>query len=519
MENNDNLNVTDNENVTGSANEAPETPKKKNKKAKKGNTALKIVAFLLVLSICYSAVQTVYIFKLNSGLEGVTSYLSKSVGSSDEDDDDDATEVDTTEADSDTLADPWFSLQEAASVTDPDKETLSTTEIVELVSPATLSIHVMQNSNQGSTEIAAGTGFIITTDGYIVTNQHVIEEAQEDPDNYYVTVNLPDVDDPVEAEIVGGDAQTDIAVLKVDYDGVLPCVTLGNSSTLQAGELVVAIGNALGTLDDTVTVGVVSALDREISNDGYTLTVIQTDAAINSGNSGGPLINSFGEVIGITNAKIVTSTSEGLGFAIPIDTVKEVIEDLINYGKVVNRPYLGMSVALVSEGSYYGVSEGVYVAAIVEDGPADEAGFELGDKILTIDGVEIDETGDIIDIRDSHDVGDVLSVVVVRDGERITLNLTIGDSGNYEDATYVDEDSDSSGSSDYDNNGGNGNSGNSDDDSKFPGFAEGDRDGSSDSDDESDENSVSDGSDSEDNEDSENSQGGLFEMPYGRGNK
>jgi serine protease Do len=234
--------------------------------------------------------------------------------------------------------------------------------------------------------------------------------------------------------------QTDIAVLKVEYDGKLPCVTLGDSDTLQTGELVIAIGNALGTLDDTVTVGVVSALDREIKKDGYTIDVIQTDAAINNGNSGGPLINSFGEVIGITNAKMVTSSSEGLGFAIPIDTVKEIIEDIINYGKVINRPYLGVSVMKVEEGAYYGVTPGVYAAKMVIGGPADQAGIEIGDLILTMDGVAITKSDDIIDVRDSHEVGDEVEVVVIREGKEITLNLVIGDSGDYEGAEYVGED-------------------------------------------------------------------------------
>lgn len=438
--------MDDLENTTGTDPEDTQQPQaeaKKNRKKKKGNTALKVVATLLVLCIAYSAVQTVYIFRLNSGLAGITSYLggrkNDTQSSSDSGNGDD-TDSTASSADDSELADPWFSLEEAASVTDPDKDTLSTTEIVDMVSPATLSVYVMQKSGSSSTKIAAGTGFIITADGYIVTNQHVIAYAMEDPDTYYVTVMLPDSEDPVKAEIVGGDEQTDIAVLKVDHDGDLPCVTLGDSSKLQAGELVVAIGNALGTLDDTVTVGVVSALDREIENDGYSLDVIQTDAAINTGNSGGPLINSFGEVIGITNAKIVTSTSESLGFAIPIDTVKTVIESLINYGKVVNRPYLGISVTTVADGAYFGVDAGVYVGAVVSNGPGDEAGLEVGDKIVSIDGVEINESDDIIDVRDSHAVGDKLTFDIVRDGDDKELTLTIGDSGDYEDATYTTDD-------------------------------------------------------------------------------
>lgn len=432
----DNNEINVNEELTEEINDKTEI--KVRRKEKKENNAFgvwfKVVVALLVLCIIYSAIQTAYIYRLNVGLEGLTTYLDrgedKLAGK-------EAEEAEDMSADKEDLPEPWFSLEEAASVSDPNKQTLTTVEIVDKVSPATLAIHLMgKSSGSKDVEIGAGTGFIITEDGYIVTNRHVIEFALTDPETYYVTVTLPN-EEVVEAAIVGTDIQTDIAVLKVDYSEDLPCVTLGSSDSLQTGELVVAIGNALGTLDDTVTVGVVSALDREIKKDGYTIDVIQTDAAINSGNSGGPLINSFGEVIGITNAKMVTSTSEGLGFAIPIDTVKDIIEDIINYGKVIDRPFLGVSVVKIEEGAYYGVLPGVYAAEMVIGGPADHAGIEIGDLILSMGGVEINETDDIIDVRDQHDVGDTLEVVVVRDGEQITLYLEIGDSGDYEGAEYV----------------------------------------------------------------------------------
>ena len=432
----DNNEINVNEELTEEINDKTEI--KVRRKEKKENNAFgvwfKVVVVLLVLCIIYSAIQTAYIYRLNVGLEGLTTYLDrgedKLAGK-------EAEEAEDMSADKEDLPEPWFSLEEAASVSDPNKQTLTTVEIVDKVSPATLAIHLMgKSSGSKDVEIGAGTGFIITEDGYIVTNRHVIEFALTDPETYYVTVTLPN-EEVVEAAIVGTDIQTDIAVLKVDYSEDLPCVTLGSSDSLQTGELVVAIGNALGTLDDTVTVGVVSALDREIKKDGYTIDVIQTDAAINSGNSGGPLINSFGEVIGITNAKMVTSTSEGLGFAIPIDTVKDIIEDIINYGKVIDRPFLGVSVVKIEEGAYYGVLPGVYAAEMVIGGPADHAGIEIGDLILSMGGVEINETDDIIDVRDQHDVGDTLEVVVVRDGEQITLYLEIGDSGDYEGAEYV----------------------------------------------------------------------------------
>ena len=192
----------------------------------------------------------------------------------------------------------------------------------------------------------------------------------------------------------------------------------------------VAIGNPLGKLSGTVTVGVVSALERTVNNNGYTMDLIQTDASINSGNSGGPLINSFGEVIGVTNAKI--STAEGLGFAIPISDVDEIIQSIINYGYVANRPYLGVVVGQIASDEYYGAVAGVYVSEVEEGSPAQAAGLRPGDIILSMDGVEIIYSDDIIDVRDQHVPGDEITVVVSREGHEVELNLVIGDSNDAE---------------------------------------------------------------------------------------
>ena len=395
-------------------------------KIKKYRLAIKVLLALLLVSVLYSGIQSIYIFRLNTGDEGILTYIrnAQSAGGA-------ATTPAPVTVTSENLPEPWFSLEEAASIASDDKTKMSVVDIFKEVSPATVPISVVSVDNGKETKIGSGTGFIITEDGYIVTNQHVVVLADQTVTTYYVTVVLPDETEPVRAEVVGSDAQTDIAVLKVDTDKKLPCVTLGDSDQLQAGELVITIGNAMGTLDDTVTVGVVSAPSREINRSGYYVDIIQTDAAINPGNSGGPLINSFGEVVGITNAKIVTSTSENLGFAIQINSVKKIIEDLINYGKVIGRAYLGVSVKYVPKDSYYGAEGGVFVAEIVKGGPADQAGFMLGDKILTMDGVDIKESGDIIKVRDSHEVGDQIEVVVLRDDKEVTLTITIGDSADY----------------------------------------------------------------------------------------
>ena len=390
---------------------------------------LAVMSVVLFICVLFSCFQTIYIFKLNTGLEGVMSYtrIFKDNKKADREGSIESIEG-SAKSEPSELPEPWFSIEEASSV---NKQRMTTVDIVKKVSPATVPISIIGVDDGKETKIGSGTGFIITDDGYIVTNQHVVVIADQSVSTYYVTVILPDEESPVRAEIVGSDVQTDIAVLKVATDKKLPCVTMGDSDTLQAGELAIVIGNAMGRFDDSVTVGVISAPSREINRNGYFVDIIQTDAAINPGNSGGPLINSFGEVIGITNAKIVTSTSESLGFAIPVNSVKKIIESIINYGKVVGRPYLGVSLQYVADDSYFGARGGVYVAEIVKNGPADKAGFELGDKVIRFDGVEIKETGDIIRVRDSHKVGDTVEVVVERDGKEVTLNMAIGDSADY----------------------------------------------------------------------------------------
>lgn len=374
-----------------------------------------VVAMLLVFCCVFAGYQAQYIFRLANGEEGIMNY-----------DDNSTNETETGDGVHTTVeatAEPWFALEEAASVTDPNKETLSTVEIVNMVSPATITVYVYSMEGDVETRGGSGSGFLITEDGYIVTNAHVVTGLENQTS---VRVAIPGHSSLYDAEIVGIDEQTDIAVLKIESDESLPFVTLGDSDMLQAGELVIAIGNPLGSFAGTVTVGVVSAAQRDVANNGYSMTLIQTDASINSGNSGGPLINSFGEVIGVTNAKI--ASAEGMGFAIPINSIKDVVESIINYGYVTNRPYIGITAAYVTADSYYGAVEGVYVNEVVEGGPADDAGLCVGDRILTIDGVVIVDSSDMISARDAHVAGDEMIMVVERDGEEITVSLILGDS-------------------------------------------------------------------------------------------
>ena len=230
-----------------------------------------------------------------------------------------------------------------------------------------------------STSAASGSGFVITADGYIVTNYHVIEDAVKDS-SVSITVSFHD-GSSYPATLVGGEEDNDVAVLKIEASG-LQTVTLGDSDQLKVGQAVMAIGNPLGELTYSLTDGLISALDRLITtgsgNDSTTMNMLQTNCAINPGNSGGPLFNSYGEVIGITTAKYSTSSSgtnvEGLGFAIPINDVLSMIEDIIENGQVTTRPYMGVSVSNASYHPETGVSAGAYIEEVVAGGPAEAAG-------------------------------------------------------------------------------------------------------------------------------------------------
>lgn len=267
----------------------------------------------------------------------------------------------------------------------------------------------------------AGSGVIISQDGYIVTNNHVVEDASK------ITVRTKSGEE-YSATLVGRDAKTDLAVIKVDASG-LNAAVMGNSADLGVGETAIAIGNPLGELGGTVTEGIISALDREITIDGQSMTLLQTDTAINSGNSGGGLFNSAGELIGIVNAKSSGSTVEGLGFAIPIDTAKPVIESLIANGYVSGRPQLGVSIVnITSETSAFqsGVNDlGVYIAKVTTDSAADKAGLKVRDRVISVDGQEITSSEEITKIVDSKKVGDTIKLVISRDGKEQTITATL----------------------------------------------------------------------------------------------
>ena len=270
----------------------------------------------------------------------------------------------------------------------------------------------------------AGSGVIFTTDGYIVTNHHVIEGAK----NVNITLRNGT---SYSAQIVGDDAKTDLALLKIEATGLTPAVLTADSDKLKVGQTAIAIGNPLGQLGGTVTSGIVSALDREIDIDGQTMTLLQTSAAINPGNSGGGLFDDKGYLIGIVNAKSSGSDIEGLGFAIPANTVKTIIGDLMEYGYVKGRVELGLSyVAVTSRASawLYGVdSTGIYISGVDMNSDAYAAGLKAGDRIVSVNGVEIESESDIDAQLKNCKVGDTVELVFRRNRKNYKGDITLSE--------------------------------------------------------------------------------------------
>lgn len=270
----------------------------------------------------------------------------------------------------------------------------------------------------------AGSGVIVTEDGYIITNNHVISGASK------ITVRLKDTTS-YEAKLIGTDSELDVALLKIEATG-LKAVIMGDSSSLKVGEKAIAIGNPLGELGGTVTEGIISSLDRTIVLNNTNMTLLQTDAAINPGNSGGGLFNSRGEFIGLVVAKSSGEDVEGLGFAIPVNNVKPVVNDLSNYGYVKGRPQLGVSLVDITStqvAKKYGLSQtGVYVAAVSAGSSADSAGITEGDMIISIDGTTVGTSAEVQQIIRNHAVGDTLSIQISRKGQVQTVSAILGES-------------------------------------------------------------------------------------------
>ena len=300
---------------------------------------------------------------------------------------------------------------------------------------------------------SSGSGFVLTSDGYIVTNYHVVENAET------VKVTMYNGDE-YDAQYVGGDEDYDIAVIKIEATD-LPAVTLGNSENLNVGDHVLAIGNPLGDLTFSMSGGMVSSVNRTINVDGTPFNMIQTDTSINPGNSGGPLLNSYGEVVGIVSAKYSSygtsgESVEGLGFAIPINDVISMIQDIMTNGYVSNKAYLGATIGTLTSSMAqqyrYDISQGAFVYSVEDGSPAAQAGLQLGDVITTIDGTEIASLDDLTAAKKSYSAGDTSTLTVYRQGETVTLELTWGTAPAETTQTDAQQDTQSSGGQ----NGGNG---------------------------------------------------------------
>lgn len=312
----------------------------------------------------------------------------------------------------------------AAATTASEVTELSANSVVEITTENVTTGSFFQQQIQ----TGAGSGVIITADGYIVTNNHVIEDSNK------ITVTLRD-STKYEAKLIGTDTKTDLAVLKIEASGLQPAV-FGSSAGLKVGEQAIVIGNPLGQLGGTVTSGIISALDREITVDGHTMSLLQTDAAVNPGNSGGGLFNSKGELVGIINAKSSGDDVEGIGFAIPSDTVKEVVDALIKNGYVPGRVSLGLSVVDISDAQtammYRVDTLGVYILSVEEGSNAEKAGLLAGDRIVAVGNKEISNSSNITAALDDYSVGDQVKITISRNGRTGTATVTLGEQAHTE---------------------------------------------------------------------------------------
>ena len=303
--------------------------------------------------------------------------------------------------------------------------------VAEKVLPSVVGITVTYQVNSifGATSgDATGSGIIISEDGYILTNNHVVSSESS---SYYaiqeatgISVNLYNDETSYEATVVGTDAYTDLAVLKIEKNGLTPA-TLGNSDDVKVGEFVMAIGNPLG-MDYSVTAGIVSAVNREVESDGSVYYAIQTDAAINEGNSGGALVNANGEVIGINTLKLAGTGIEGVGFAIPISSTTSIVNQLIEF-KTVKRPYIGISGSSVSStiSERYNVPEGIYVEEVEKDSPAEKSGLQKADIITKIEGKDVKSVNELNKIKYTYNIGDTIKLTIVRNNEEMEISITL----------------------------------------------------------------------------------------------
>lgn len=417
-----------------------------NKKPKKKHTGLKVAAFVLAMVLVSGGSIGVY--------EGIRSSNADNSSSIVASNDSSAAESSTGDSSSSKKSDSSQSWIQLAST----NGSMSVADIVKKVTPSVVGVQSTFSSPNGSNNntmngyggffgygsqgnngsqgmTGVGTGIIMSKDGYIVTNAHVIYDDEYGyGEASSVQIQMSDEETTYDARIVAYDKEADIAVLKIDADNLTPA-EFGDSSSCEVGEMVVAIGNPLGLqFQNTVTCGIISALDRKVTINDNTMTLIQTDTAINNGNSGGPLINSSGQVIGINSAKMSSTysgeaTVEGIGFAIPMSEAKSIVDDLINYGYVTGRPQLGISCQDVTEAvsQAYNIPVGAYIFSVTAGGAADQAGLQPGDVITGIQDQTISTTEELNAVKNQYKAGDTITLTYVRAGETKKVDVTLAE--------------------------------------------------------------------------------------------
>ena len=417
-----------------------------NKKPKKKHTGLKVAAFVLAMVLVSGGSIGVY--------EGIRSSNADNSSPIVASNDSSAAESSTGDSSSSKKSDSSQSWIQLAST----NGSMSVADIVKKVTPSVVGVQSTFSSSNGSNNnpmngyggffgygsqgnngsqgmTGVGTGIIMSKDGYIVTNAHVIYDDEYGyGEASSVQIQMSDEETTYDARIVAYDKEADIAVLKIDADNLTPA-EFGDSSSCEVGEMVVAIGNPLGLqFQNTVTCGIISALDRKVTINDNTMTLIQTDTAINNGNSGGPLINSSGQVIGINSAKMSSTysgeaTVEGIGFAIPMSEAKSIVDDLINYGYVTGRPQLGISCQDVTEAvsQAYNIPVGAYIFSVTAGGAADQAGLQPGDVITGIQDQTISTTEELNAVKNQYKAGDTITLTYVRAGETKKVDVTLAE--------------------------------------------------------------------------------------------
>lgn len=298
---------------------------------------------------------------------------------------------------------------------------LTVPEIVKKVTPSVVGV-----SSTLTNGTSTGTGIVMTSDGYIVTNNHVIADATA------ISVAVKNGNDYEEytAKLIGSDEQTDLAVIKIDKNDLTPA-EFGTSGDLLVGELAIAIGNPLGyDFASSVTAGIISGLDRNVTIENRDMTLIQTDAAINNGNSGGPLVNSYGQVVGINSVKISQLYAEGLGFAIPMDSATPIINDLIKYGYVTGRPYIGIIGQEINQYTSIvnDIPQGIAIMSVEDNSGAAKAGLKRNDIIFGVEGKTISTMAELNEYKEGFKAGDTIKLFIYRDGQTFEVNVTLSES-------------------------------------------------------------------------------------------